>query len=330
MLIIVDCGMTNMRCRLISDGNIVAEVKKKSLVSSKEAPRLPLIGILTEAVGELLTSKGMTATDVQAIVCSGILASDVGIHRVPHVMMPAGVHESALGAQAVRLPEYPQIPFLFIPGVRTAPISEGSAIERLERLDSMSGEECETYGIMKLCGIKGDFTLALPGTYNKALYIDHDGKISVMQTGMCGDFMAAIANNTILRHTLPSPLISEIIEDKLCFGFDYAEKHGTSPSVIMARNATMWGDLTREEGGNFFVGAALHDDIVNTAEVCRPGIPLYVGGSDPLRHVFTILLKRIGVTDVIELPDSVTSACTEVGASEVFYEYLRIHGGITV
>ena len=329
MLIIVDCGMTNMRCRLVAGGRIISEVKKRSLVSGKEEPRLPLIGILSEATEELLKFNSLKKSDVEAIVCSGILSSDVGIHRVPHVMMPAGLKKSASGAEAVRLPEYPDIPVFFIPGIRTSPERGGSESELIAGLDSMSGEECETYGIMKLCGLTGDFTLALPGTYNKTLYIDKDGRIAIMQTGMCGEFMAAISGNTILRHAPPSPLIGEINEKMLFLGFDLAEKLGTSPSLIKARNAMVWGGYTKEECGNLFVGAALHDDIIGALGVCRPGVPFYIGGSDPLRHIFALLLHRIGI-DSKELDDGVTSVCSAVGAAEVFNEYIKTHGGINI
>lgn len=329
MLIIVDCGMTNMRCRLVDGGRIISEVKKRSLVSEKEDPRLPLIGILSDATEELLLSNGLKKSDVEAIVCSGILSSDVGIHRVPHVMMPAGISESAGHAEAVRLPEYPDLPILFIPGVRTSPDRSGNEVGFIAGLDSMSGEECETYGIMKLCGLTGDFTLALPGTYNKTLYIDKDGRITVMQTGMCGEFMAAISGHTILRHALPSPLVGEINEKMLFLGFDLAGQLGTSPAMIKARNAMVWGGYTKEECGNLFVGAALHDDIVGAAKTSRPDHPFYIGGSDPLRHIFALLLARTE-TGAKELDDGITSVCSAVGAEAVFGEYTRLHGGINI
>lgn len=329
MLIVVDCGMTNMRCRLVLEGRIISEVKKRSLVSDKADPRLPLIKLLSEATEELLTKNGLKKSDIEAIVCSGILSSDVGIHRVPHVMMPVGLSDSAGHAEAIRLAEYPDIPIIFIPGVRTSPREGGGEAELILSLDSMSGEECETYGIMKLCGLKGNFTLALPGTYNKTLAIDKNGRIAVMQTGMCGEFMAAVSGNTILRHALPSPLIGEINEKMLFLGFDLAEKLGTSPSLIKARNAMVWGGYTKEECGNLFVGAALHDDIIGAAAVSRPGIPFYIGGGDPLRHIFALLLARVG-TEATELDDCVTSVCSAVGAEEVFHEYLKLHGGITI
>lgn len=329
MLIIVDCGMTNMRCRLVLDGRIISEVKKRSLVSDKESPRLPLIKILSESTDELLSANGLKKSDIEAIVCSGILSSDVGIHRVPHVMMPVGLPDSAGHTEAVRLAEYPDLPIIFIPGVRTSPREGLSEAELISSLDSMSGEECETYGIMKLCGLTGNFTLALPGTYNKTLYIDKNGKIAVMQTGMCGEFMAAVSGNTILRHALPSPLIGEINEKMLFLGFDLAEKLGTSPSLIKARNAMVWGGYTKEECGNLFVGAALHDDIIGAKAVSRPGIPFYIGGGDPLRHIFALLLGRVGVK-ATELDDGVTSVCSAVGAEAVFHEYMKLHGRLNV
>jgi len=47
------------------------------------------------------------------------------------------------------------------------------------------------------------------------------------------------------------------------------------------------------------------------------GKKLLIGGSDPFRHSFYHLLKKIG-SDAIELSEDTVSKCTAVGAYKIF------------
>lgn len=191
----------------------------------------------------------------------------------------------------------------------------------IEKLESMSGEECETYGIMAQLGLSGDFSITLPGSYNKALELNGAGQIVSIRTGMCGEFIAAMSEHTLLRHSLPQPVIRTIIPEKLIEGYDYCLNHGVSPTIIKARMVRILRGWSEDEAANFFVGAILLDDIKIAKEVAAPGKKFIVGGGNPLRKIFTILLSHAGVKDMIELDDETVRMANSIGSMKVYEAY---------
>lgn len=330
MIITVDCGSTNMRCRLFNEYDLVDETKKKVGIRNTafDGSSAVLRTTLRECIEELLQKNALSEKDIEIVISAGTLSSDVGIYRVPHVLAPVGAKESAIGAKKVILDDITQIPILFLPGVRTYPDeSTSDPEERIEATDSMSGEECETFGIMSLLGIDGDFIITLPGSYTKTFYVDPNGQITNILTGMCGEFIAAMSEHTLLRHSLPIPPIQTIIPEKLIQGFDYCSHHGTSPSLIKARNLRLWNNWTADEAANFFVGAILADDIKLTLKMYTPGKRVIVGGADPLRAVFRSLLVHAGISqkDITVIDESTSRLSSSIGAINVYKIFKALH-----
>ena len=327
-IITVDCGTTNMRCRLYENDKILTEAKRRvgTRNTAFDGHCGKLKEGLRECVEEILEKSGLKEGDIAAVVSSGTLSSDVGIYRVPHVALPIGVEKSAAHAKMVTLPEITSIPILFIPGEKSLPEEgESDEVRIVELVDSMSGEECEMYGLRRLMGLEGPFAITLPGSYNKSFEVDGEGIIRSMYTGMCGEFIAAMAEHTLLKHSLSDPVLQTILPERLIFGYEYAKSHGVSPSLIKTRNVQLWHNWTRDEAANFFVGAILCDDIRNVLRIVRPDRPLVVGGGDPLRTVFATLLAHEGVENLIIVDDETARIASNVGAMMVYREHIRQH-----
>ena len=324
MIITVDCGTTNMRCRLFDGERCLDAVKKqcgsRDLVHSGSSAVLK--ETLRDLIQSLLERNGMVEGDVEAIVSSGILASDLGIYPIPHAVAPVGIPESAAAARMTRDPEVSGIPILFIPGVKTLPKDTDPLEKKIETYESMSGEECEIYGIARAMGLSGDFLITLPGSYNKAMEVDGLGRITSIRTGLCGELLAALSQGTILKSALPEPVLRVILPDMLILGFRMAQQFGVSPMLIKARMLSLLGGNTRDEAANFFVGAALCDDVLSVARLCNRecsrGMPVLVGGSDPLKTVFVTLLKEAGVEDPVPVPEETATIASSLGAMAVY------------
>lgn len=326
MIITVDCGTTNMRCRLYEGNTVRAEARRKvgTRNTAFDGHSGKLKEGLRECVEEILEQSGLEAREIEAIVSSGTLSSDVGIYRVPHVALPIGVEKSAAHAKMVTLPEITSIPILFIPGEKSLPEEgETDEVRIVELVDSMSGEECEMYGLRALMGLEGPFAITLPGSYNKSFEVDGEGIIRSMYTGMCGEFIAAMSEHTLLRHCLSDPVLQTVLPERLIFGYEYAKAHGVSPSLIKTRNVQLWHNWTRDEAANFFVGAILCDDIRTVLRIVRDDRPTVVGGGDPLRTVFATLLAHEGVKDLIVVDDETARIASNVGAMMVYREHIR-------
>ena len=326
LIITVDCGTTNMRCRLYQEHEVVCEARRKvgTRNTAFDGHNGKLKEGLRECVEEILQKANLRPDQVEAIVSSGTLSSDVGIYRVPHIALPVGIQQSAAYAKMVTLPEITSIPILFIPGEKSLP-EEGETddVRIVELVDSMSGEECEMYGLREVMGLEGPFAMTLPGSYNKSFEVDADGVIRSMYTGMCGEFIAAMSEHTLLRHSLSDPVLQTLLPEKLIFGYEYAKTHGISPSIIKTRNVQLWHNWTRDEAANFFVGAILADDIRNVLRIVREDVPLIVGGGDPLRTVFATLLAHEGVKNMIVVSDEQARLAPNIGAMMTYREHIR-------
>ena len=305
----VDCGTTNLRCRLIdSDGIItVCETRRKAggRDTALTGGNARLRAALIDAVTEILSKSPVPARDIATVICSGTITSNVGVYHVHHLPAPAGVPESARAAESVEFTEIPGLPFFFIPGVKTLPgkeaLESGDAAILADSYDSMSGEECETYGILELEGVSGDAVVCLPGSYTKVFYVSPEGRISSMSSGMGGELMAAVSENTLLRATLPKPVIREIIPRCLEAGYDYAVTRGVSPALAKSRILNVNCGWSDDETGNFFAGAALSGDVKSVLGEVREGKPLIIGGVSPLREAFSVLVSHAAAGRRIDL-----------------------------
>ena len=81
------------------------------------------------------------------------------------------------------------------------------------------------------------------------------------------------------------------------------------------------------EAANFFVGALLHDDIQTVARIAAKleskGKPVVVGGGDPLKTVFMILLAEAGTENLIAVPDELATLASNYGAMRIYQEWKK-------
>jgi hypothetical protein len=83
------------------------------------------------------------------------------------------------------------------------------------------------------------------------------------------------------------------------------------------------GKWDADEAANLFVGAVLLDDVRTSVPLCANGRPLVLGGSDPLKTVFGILLRHCGVETIIEVPANTATIASNVGARMVYEQYIK-------
>ena len=332
IFISVDCGCSNMRARLIEKGKCLVSSRRSTggRSTASTGNNLVLKQALKECLAETVEKSGLAEKDIPIVMLSGTITSNVGVYHVHHIPAPCGPSESARGAETVLLPEISGIPMLFIPGVRTMPTGkEIGRIEEIDAYDSMSGEECEIYGLAELLGLTGAFTVTLPGSYNKACRVDADGRIISISTGMCGEFMTSIAENSLLKITLPHPVIKTLIPDKLREGYDYAEARGVSTALAKSRILCCNSGYSLDEAGSFFAGASLHSDIGAAMREYRRGSPLVIGGIGAFRSAFGILLPHAGAdpADIIDAGDAFCESASPAGQLKVYREYIRLREG---
>ena len=76
--------------------------------------------LLKECLEQLLEDHSLTYDNINHIIASGMITSDVGIVVVPHLTAPADLEQIARSTVAIRLPEICPIPIHFIPGIKNS------------------------------------------------------------------------------------------------------------------------------------------------------------------------------------------------------------------
>lgn len=322
MLILVDCGTTNMRLRLYPTPKDAREAvglrpldEIKYRIGARDGVRESSSEILSSSLGrgirEICGGAGIDTSVVDAVICSGTLSSHIGIHHIHHVITPASIADTAAASELVHMPKVADVPILFIPGTK----GKGDIM----RTEVMSGEECELYGIAALCAIEGAFTLLLPGSYNKIITVDGEGRIDGIYSSMCGELTAAVSENTLLRRVVPHPAIREIRPDMLKWGAEFAAKWGLSPALskvwVMPRLSH-----DSDDAANFMMGAILEGDM-RIVSALQGQAPFYVGGSSPLRELLLELFRIYGIP-ATEVEGDVARIAPNIGAMLVYLRHM--------
>ncbi|MDP4134089.1 MAG: 2-dehydro-3-deoxygalactonokinase [Bacillota bacterium] len=320
MFIAIDGGTTNTRLALYDGSKILRTVKKfvgardTAISGSNES----LESAVKEGINELLNTYGISSEKIEVILASGMICSDMGLYSIEHIKVPADAKKIAENSVLVSLKNITEIPFVFIPGVKNdCDYTDPSSISKM---DVMRGEETEIIGIMKLLDAKGPVIGVLPGSHTKIVEINKNNEIASCYTSLAGEMIRAISENTILKNSLGNDFVLKVDKEYLYKGFDYCEEHGLNTALFKIRMMSNYLNLSHMEMYSFLFGAVLKDDIKLIMN-CYLGTKVLIGGSNPFREAFAILLKRfIDSANIVELSDEVVKLCTTVGAAAVYNE----------
>ncbi|MBO7376988.1 MAG: 2-dehydro-3-deoxygalactonokinase, partial [Clostridia bacterium] len=103
LFISVDCGTTNLRCRLCDSDGITVLCETKRTAGGRDTAltgsNLRLRAALCDAVSEILARPGEKRAEIAAVILSGTITSAVGVYHVHHLPAPAGPSDSSAAAE---------------------------------------------------------------------------------------------------------------------------------------------------------------------------------------------------------------------------------------
>lgn len=311
-IMLIDSGTTNSRIRLIDqsssavEGSVKVEagVRNTAMSGSNEE----LKQAVKQGIEKLLKNNRIQKQDIQYILASGMITSNLGLHEVAHQKAPADTEKLAAAMEKRCLEEMLYIPCYFIPGLKSTQEIEG----RTEVLDVMRGEETEAFGLLDVMQLSGDGILMLPGSHTKWIRADGSGELLWSSTSLSGELLKAVQSQTILSDSLPEGLITKLDERALWKGFSAAETMGVNRALFQIRLQHLSGNTEENERANFLTGVIFHSDISALKEMNQQhGGWVLVGGSFPLKDAAASLIKRtLPEIEVIEA----SSEQVELGA----------------
>ena len=324
----LDGGTTNTRARLVevATGRVLATARRAvgvrdAVLAAADGDR-PLERAVREALDEVRET--LNGVEPDLIVAAGMLTSEVGLTTVAHVAAPAGLDELAGGAVVRHLPALAAMPIVFIPGVRT-PAAAGP--DGWASADVMRGEECETLGawmhLVKSAQVASPATANLafvwPGSHTKLVEVDPEGRIVRSQTTLAGELMQTLARHTLLAASLPADLPEDPDPSAVAAGARLVERDGLGRAAFLVRVAALTEALPPRQRAAFWVGAVVADDVAHLARhpILQARPTVWVGGRQPLRDLYTLLLRRRHDGPVRMLDDPIAETASAVGAVAV-------------
>lgn len=307
-IIALDGGTTNTRLTLLADG-VILNRKKLSfgIRDGKEA----LVSGLNREIPLFLSENGLEKTDILSITASGMVTSELGLFTVPHIVTPAGAAELSEHTVVTAIPEICDIPFRFIPGVKTFDNTDSN----LADMDIMRGEETETVAILDRMGLADEknVTLILPGSHMKTVVCEK-GRIVRFITAMSGELSRAAAENTILKNSIGDAFFKELDLEYLYLGYKTAEEIGMGAALFKVRVEGNFVGADKKQLYSLLLGAVLCDDIRMIVKNSKGTVA--VGGSDPFRAAYLELLSG-KVKNLVEVPEELAENAAAYGALTV-------------
>ncbi len=294
----VDTGTTNTRVKVWRDDRVVAGAFAAAGVrdTAVTGSRSKLQQGVRQALTEACAAAGVATADVEAIVASGMITSNVGLHEVPHVAAPAGIGDLAAGMAAAQVPAVADRPIWFVPGVKNA--TGRVDADNCETMDIMRGEEVEVFGLVRRLAIAGPAVFVLPGSHTKFVVMNGERRIAGCLTTLAGELLSVITQDTILKSALQGSFVSSVDEAMVLEGAACARRVGLSRACFTVRILDQFTDYGVQAKANFLLGAVLQTDLLalrsSRAFAVSPEMPVFIMGKSVLRDAFHALLQAEG------------------------------------
>lgn len=300
-IITLDTGTTNTRV-VLWDSKFRPAASAKSEVGVRntaiDGSNRRLKAAVKECLERVLRDAGTSYDEVEAVIASGMITSNVGLVEIPHCVVPAGADDLAAAVQEVSLPDVCPIPIHFVPGVKNSggPIGFGN----FEAMDIMRGEEVESIALLEQYPRGKSYLLVLPGSHMKFVSVNTKGQITGCLTSISGELLASITNDTIIADAVGRQFVAPEDYDRsmVLLGCDTAAKSGVGRACFSARILSQFVLKDQKKLANYVLGAALQSDLTgirhSDALQVGPETDVIIAGKDPLRRAMADLLEHDG------------------------------------
>lgn len=301
MILIVDCGTTNLRVTALDgvSGRVLAVSKAPGGVkhTAEDGHNGRLKTALKQCVRAVLEETGASEKEVDACVAYGMITSNVGLLEIPHLIAPAGADQLRAGMVTARFPDIASFEITFIPGVRNfaGPVDESN----VSRMDMMRGEETEAVGLYHLLSLKDSAVFVLPGSHNKFVRMDGQGRITGCMTSISGETLDAITNHTVIRDAVGGEFCDaqSYDRDAALAGARECASCGLGRAAFAARIMRTLGNTDMGKIRSMLLGAVLYEDYrALRAFIGDDGENvIHIAGKEPLSRAFCDILTAYGL-----------------------------------
>ncbi|HEY9056781.1 MAG TPA: 2-dehydro-3-deoxygalactonokinase [Aurantimonas sp.] len=291
----VDWGTSSFRLWLLdSTGAVLAECRgAEGMATIATGGFGPVLEAHLAAIG--------AAPDLPVIAC-GMVGARQGWIEAPYVDTPTTM--AGIVIRAKRVSDHSR-PVFVLPGVaqRTA-----------GRPDVMRGEETQLAG---LSGREGRRIVCLPGTHSKWVSLD-GGRIESFATFMTGDLFAAIAAQTILRHSVAEPQGPFDGERFMAAFLAALERPGEVTNQLFAiRAGSMLDPAVGDDGGSALSGLLVGLEFAGAIARFKSVAALTLVAAGRFREIYLAACEAADIAVAVEDADALVRRGLFAAATEI-------------
>ncbi|MBB3226246.1 2-dehydro-3-deoxygalactonokinase [Luteibacter sp. Sphag1AF] len=294
-ILTIDTGTTNTRVCLWHNGQVVANAARQVGVrdTAITGNRDKLEGAVRATIEEALANAGVHEDEVELVLASGMITSNMGLCEIPHVTAPVSLDALASGMRESIIPGVWKRPIWFVPGVRNN--VEHIGLHNCEAMDMMRGEEVESFALVQRLDIREPAVIVLPGSHSKFVSIDGSQRIAGCVTTLAGELLHVISHDTILASSLKDGFAKRIDKEMLLTGARSARQIGLGRACFSVRILDQFAVYDANARANFLLGAVLGSDLLtlknSSAIRMSPGTRFVVSGKPILREAIALLVE---------------------------------------
>lgn len=291
LLLCVDVGTTNTRAWLTQGTQVL--VRREAPVGARDTARDGHAGALARALRDLLADllRASPPTRPHRILAAGMICSPQGLCEVPHLAAPVGLAELAAASRQQVLSEVSDLPFLFVPGVRTQarPGADG-----LSGRDVMRGEETLGLGLATLGLLAPGGGLLNLGSHWKLVRLDLEGRVSFSITSIAGELLQAVRAQTILASALPDGSLEQADATQVRRGMREARRYGLARALFCVRLLELAQETSPAERLAFALGAFIGADFGHLEAALGAGTAVTIAGGEKTGGAWAQVLGDAG------------------------------------
>ncbi|MBN2324817.1 MAG: 2-dehydro-3-deoxygalactonokinase [Spirochaetes bacterium] len=159
---------------------------------------------LKEIFNSVLKSADRDLSEIEFIVSSGMITSEIGLLEIPHIWAPANI--DCLSTSIYKVHDtsvFPiDIPIYFIRGIKNKYDPSTTQVKDVGLLDFMRGEEAQVAGLISSYDLKFPVTVIILSSHTKFISIDNKQNILGSITTISGQMYEAIVKETFIGKSI--------------------------------------------------------------------------------------------------------------------------------
>ena len=162
LIITIDTGTTNTRTRLWENFNCLEESSVSIGVRNTaiDGNNNKLIKAIHDTIYDVINKKNFTINNIDLILASGMLTSNVGILEIPHKNAPIRLEDLSKSMVRKTINEICTKPIWFVPGIKNISNEDLNA-SNIANMDIMRGEETEAAGLIEKFHKDQEFNISI-------------------------------------------------------------------------------------------------------------------------------------------------------------------------